>query len=65
MQATATLAHKLKGAAANVGGMVFNDYACKIELAGKAGEDESVKNNMRAIEKNFVQLKQAMEEYQR
>ncbi len=62
MQATATLAHKLKGAAANVGGMVLSEYARKIELSAKAGDN--VKANMQAIEKTFVQLKSAMEKYQ-
>ncbi len=63
MLETATLAHKLKGASANVGGMAFSEHMLKIELAAKAGEQTIVKSNMLAIDVVFIQLKTAMEEH--
>ncbi len=58
----AAQAHKIKGAAANVGGMALSAQAQKMEQAGKAGDLESLRQGLEELEQSFTQLKTAMEE---
>jgi len=61
-QLVAALAHKIKGASGNVGGMVLNAQSLKIEQAGKAGDLERVREGIPALEQSFAHLKSAMKE---
>ncbi|HEC17110.1 MAG TPA: hybrid sensor histidine kinase/response regulator [Sedimenticola sp.] len=56
------LAHKIKGASANVGGMALSTVARMMEQAGKAGELEAVRRGLPELEQRIAQLKAAMEE---
>ena len=58
----AGLAHKIKGASANVGGMMLSASAQKMEQAGNSDDQEVIRHCMLELEQNFVQLKMAMEE---
>ena len=58
----ATQAHKIKGAASNVGGMALSAVALKIEQAGKNGEIEVVRQNLPKLEKGFEEMKQLMKD---
>ncbi|BCG64345.1 MAG: two-component system, sensor histidine kinase and response regulator [Methyloprofundus sp.] len=60
-QATAQ-AHKIKGASANVGGMVLSNLALAMEQAGKAGDMPSLQQHLTTLEQSFTQLKSTMEE---
>lgn len=62
IQQTAAQAHKIKGAAANVGGMALSAHALKLEQAGKAGGLETVRNELPELEECFGRLKAEMEE---
>ncbi len=57
----AASAHKIKGAAANVGGMVLGALAFEMETAGRAGDIGSAQNELAELEQQFGQLKKAME----
>ena len=59
-------AHKIKGAAANVGGEIMRDIALKMELAGKVGDGEAVKRLEPALRHSFAQLQQtiSVDQYQ-
>jgi signal transduction histidine kinase/CheY-like chemotaxis protein/HPt (histidine-containing phosphotransfer) domain-containing protein len=60
-QSTAQL-HKIRGAAANVGGMALSALALTMEQAGKAADLEAVRERLPELENRFVQLKAAMKE---
>jgi len=55
-------AHKIKGAAANVGGMRLSQLALDIEQAGKQGDMAQIKSKINELPSCFEQLKLAMEE---
>jgi len=54
--------HKIKGAAATVGGIALSAQAFMMEQAGKAGKLELIRQELPALEKCFKQLKQVMEQ---
>ncbi|MCF8107682.1 MAG: Hpt domain-containing protein [Desulfohalobiaceae bacterium] len=54
-------AHKIKGAAANIGGEALGEVALEMEKAGKAGEMEQLQALMAKLEEAYEQLKAAME----
>ncbi|MCP4409214.1 MAG: response regulator [Gammaproteobacteria bacterium] len=54
--------HKIKGAAANVGGMALSAIAKTMEQAGKAGELESIQRETPALEQAFVMLQNEINE---
>jgi len=56
----ASQAHKIKGAAANVGAMVLAELALKMEQAGKKGEIGDVDQDMQQLEQSFIQITLAM-----
>ena len=60
-QATAQ-AHKIKGASANVGAMALSHLALTMEQAGKAGDMQSLQQQLNALEHSFIQLKSTMED---
>ena len=62
VQQAVALAHRIKGASANVGGMAFSSQAHMMEQAGKAGNLESVRQQLPELERCFAQLKAMMEE---
>ena len=55
-------AHKIKGAAANVGGLVLCEKATQLEMAGKAGDAEILRQGIGELEQNFIALESAMKE---
>ena len=55
-------AHKIKGAAANVGGMALSAVAKDMERAGKAGDLAAMVRGSVGLENQFAQLKAAMDE---
>lgn len=57
----AAQAHKIKGAAANVGGMAFSALALTMEQAVKAGDIVAVRQALAELEPSFTVLKAAME----
>ena len=60
-QAVATLAHKIKGAAANVGGEALAGAASRLEQAAGAGDLAGLGGQVGDIESEFARLRQAME----
>lgn len=58
----AGLAHKIKGASANVGGMALSESAFKMEQAGKVGDLDTIRQRMFELTQSFVELKTAMED---
>ncbi len=60
-QQAARQSHKIKGAAANVGGMALSALAADMEQAGKAGDTASILQRMPALQQAFAQLKNTME----
>ena len=60
-QATA-LAHKIKGASINVGGMALSELASTIEQAGETGHLTSIREHLPTLERYFAQLKAAVQE---
>jgi HPt (histidine-containing phosphotransfer) domain-containing protein len=54
-------AHKIKGAAASVGGEILCDVALAMERAGQVGDIEKLTGLMAELEKQFGRLKTAME----
>lgn len=54
-------AHKIKGAAANVGGVAMSAVGLEMENAGKGGDLEQLAAMMPVLEKEFERLQQAME----
>ena len=59
-QAAAAQSHKIKGAAANVGGMAFSEQALSMEQAGKAGELETVRQALPELQQCFAILQASM-----
>lgn len=59
-QQVGALGHKIKGASANVGGMLLSTQALKIEQAGKAGDIESIDTELPLMISRFEELKKAM-----
>ena len=56
------LGHKIKGAAASVGGLAYSDIAMQIELAGKASDINTLYQLLPLLEKQFNLLENAMQE---
>lgn len=56
------LAHKLKGAAANIGGVALSALALNIEQASKRGAIDSIDAGIAELEQRFTQLKSVIEE---
>jgi CheY-like chemotaxis protein/HPt (histidine-containing phosphotransfer) domain-containing protein len=54
-------AHKIKGAAANVGGVALSAVAFDMERAGKANDLDQLKTLLPKIERQFERLRQAMQ----
>lgn len=50
VQQTAAQAHKIKGAAANVGGMVLSTQALELEQASKAGKLQAIRHEVPQLE---------------
>ena len=59
--ASGALAHKIKGAAGNVGGHALSELAHQMEVAAKAGDVQQVKAALPNLKNHFAQLKGAME----
>ena len=59
-QQVALLVHKIKGASANVGGMVLSDLASQMER--QADDPEIARKDLLELEQGFVLLKAAMTE---
>ena len=57
---TTAQAHKIKGAAANVGGLAFSARALEMEDASKAGNMQMICQELPQLEQSFAQLKAAM-----
>jgi len=62
VQKSTAQAHKIKGAAANVGGIALSACALDMEAAGMAGEIQAICRELPQLEQSFTQLKAAMEE---
>ncbi len=60
LQQAAAQAHKIKGASANMGGMVLSSLALKMERSGKAGDLNTVRQELPELEQQIIQLKAAM-----
>ncbi len=54
-------AHRIKGAAAELGGMAFQGVIFSMERAGKAGDLEALITLLPELQKRFVELKDALE----
>ena len=52
----AKLAHAIKGAASNLGGLAVHQSAREIEIAGKAGNQQSVAGLVPLLQKRFEEL---------
>ncbi len=55
-------AHKIKGAAANVGGTALSAMARQMERTCKAGDLGTIRQEQAKLAQRFAQLKSAMEE---
>jgi len=55
-------AHKIKGATANIGGLLLSSVAEQIEMAAEQGDMETTSRLMLELEEQFKQLKSTMEE---
>ena len=53
--------HTIKGAAANVGGMALSAQARVIEVAGKAGDMDTVRQSMPTLESAYEALKSTID----
>jgi HPt (histidine-containing phosphotransfer) domain-containing protein len=53
-------AHKIKGAAANIGGIVMSALACELEKAGKMRDLNMVKTLLPELEREFERLQKVM-----
>jgi two-component system sensor histidine kinase/response regulator len=54
-------AHRIKGAAANLGGLAFQGVAYSMERAGKAGDLAALRTLLPDLQKKFAELKDALE----
>ncbi len=57
----AAIAHKIKGASANVGGKALSALSLELELASKADNLDGMKENVALLKQSFNTLKAAME----
>ena len=55
-------AHKMKGAAANVGGEALRDLAFQVEEAGKAGDLPGATGKLHEIEVQAARLSEALQQ---
>ncbi len=62
VEQTATQAHKIKGASANVGGLALSACAKEMEYAGKAGDAQAVGREVARMDELFLQLSAAMKD---
>jgi len=62
IESVAAQAHKIKGAALNVGAMAFSAIALTIEQAGKKGDMDVVRQTSKLLDQNFTQIKTVMKE---
>lgn len=62
MSQLAALAHQIKGASANMGGMTLSDMVNKLEQISKSGNIENIDKDITEIKTCFEQLKNAIEE---
>ncbi len=62
LQQAVALAHKIRGAAANAGGMALSALALTMEHAGKAGELQTINQGLAELERRFAQLNTTMKE---
>jgi len=53
-------AYKIKGAAANLGGVALSEQAKILETAGRAGDLDSIRQGVGALERRFAELKEQM-----
>ena len=58
----AAQAHKIKGAAANVGGVALSGLAGDMERAGKAGDMAAIVQGLAGLDHRFARLRAAMDE---
>ncbi len=56
------VAHKIKGASANVGGMAMSAVALRMETSGKAGDTEDVRDALPLLQRHLSELKHAMKD---
>jgi PAS domain S-box-containing protein len=56
-------AHTIKGASASVGGEALRAVALKMEEAARAADLESVKTHLPILERQFIRLKEAINEF--
>lgn len=61
VEQAAAISHKIKGASGNVGGKVLSASALEIEMAGKAGDMETVRQGVEQLESDFTALKDEMQ----
>jgi len=61
LQTVTAHSHKIKGAAATVGGLALSALAHRIEQAGKAGELEALRQILPEVEHSFALLKAEIE----
>ncbi|MCK5336942.1 MAG: response regulator, partial [Gammaproteobacteria bacterium] len=57
-----TLAHKIKGTSANMGGMALSEQAIRLEQTAKSGNIENIQKEITKIKTRFEQLKSTLEE---
>jgi len=62
IESVATQAHKIKGAALNVGAMAFSTIALTMEQAAKKGDWDVINHNSNLIDQSFLQIKTVMKE---
>lgn len=62
LKQAATIAHRLKGSSASIGGTELARIAKNMEILGKEGELESLANLLPALEDSFEKLKKAISE---
>jgi len=65
LRAAELQAHKIKGAAANVGGEAMKATALAMEESARAGDIKALRLLLPELEKRFERLKQAMEKENR
>ncbi|MEW6439881.1 MAG: PAS domain S-box protein [bacterium] len=63
-EAAVAQAHKIKGAAANVGGEALKEAAAAMEREGKTGGREALVARAPALERQAARLQEAIEEFQ-
>ena len=56
-------AHKIKGSSANVRAIAMNQITIEMDLAGKAGEIDSIKNRLADLKQAFATMKAHSQQY--